>query len=225
MPKVLIKRGSKSQIDAAAAANQLTQGELYLDTTNNELCVGLSASSYARPVQSVGYPLQSGAWYSQPWLSGYASGAVTPAANTIFAIPVWFEKPTAIQKLGVHVSTAAGNNAQLALYDATGNAAGNYPGNLIANGAIATNTTGQKTINVSATLQGLYFLVWLADGAVGLRAESASTLIATGNSVIYSTPPNRHFTGSLTYGTPPSAYPASQSINSTIAQFVYFQAG
>ena len=46
MPSIKIKRGTRSQIDAAATANQLKEGEMYLITDEDRLGVGKSASTY-----------------------------------------------------------------------------------------------------------------------------------------------------------------------------------
>ena len=47
MSKVLIKRGSRAQIDAAATGGQLAQGELYLITDENRPAIGTGASAYS----------------------------------------------------------------------------------------------------------------------------------------------------------------------------------
>lgn len=44
---IKIKRGTRTQLNAAAAANGLAAGEPYLITDENRLAVGLSASTYA----------------------------------------------------------------------------------------------------------------------------------------------------------------------------------
>lgn len=46
MPSVKVKRGTRAQLNAAAAANQLNQGEPYLITDEDRFAIGLSASSY-----------------------------------------------------------------------------------------------------------------------------------------------------------------------------------
>lgn len=46
MPKVFIKRGTRSQINAAAGSAGLNAGELYLITDEGKLAVGTSASAY-----------------------------------------------------------------------------------------------------------------------------------------------------------------------------------
>ncbi len=47
MPKVLIKRGTRAQIEAAKTANALLSGEPYLITDENRLAVGTGTNSYA----------------------------------------------------------------------------------------------------------------------------------------------------------------------------------
>lgn len=46
MPKVYIKRGTRSQLDAAAAASGLNIGEPYLITDEGRIAIGLSLSTY-----------------------------------------------------------------------------------------------------------------------------------------------------------------------------------
>jgi hypothetical protein len=47
MPSLQIKRGTRAQLDAAAAASGLRVGEPYLVTDEHKLAVGLSQSLYA----------------------------------------------------------------------------------------------------------------------------------------------------------------------------------
>jgi len=46
MPTIRIKRGTRAQIDAAAAASQLLAGQPYLITDESRLAVGTSLSTY-----------------------------------------------------------------------------------------------------------------------------------------------------------------------------------
>lgn len=46
MPKILFKRGSRAQLDAAATAGTLNQGEPYLITDEGRVAVGLTSSTY-----------------------------------------------------------------------------------------------------------------------------------------------------------------------------------
>ena len=46
MPKVLNKRGTRSEINSAATANGLNAGEVYLITDENKIAIGLSSSTY-----------------------------------------------------------------------------------------------------------------------------------------------------------------------------------
>ena len=46
MPTILIKRGTRAQLDAAAAASQLHVGEPYLVTDEGRLAVGTAVDAY-----------------------------------------------------------------------------------------------------------------------------------------------------------------------------------
>lgn len=46
MAKIIVKRGTAAQVAAAAAAGQLTVGELYYITNSGKLAIGASPSSY-----------------------------------------------------------------------------------------------------------------------------------------------------------------------------------
>lgn len=47
MAKILLKRGTRAQIDAAAAASQLSAGEPYLITDENRLSVAIAANAHS----------------------------------------------------------------------------------------------------------------------------------------------------------------------------------
>ena len=70
---IRVKRGTTAQIDAAAAANGLQQGELYLDTDRGRLVIGLGTNGYTSLLK--GSDLESfgsdanGAWVR--YQSGY----------------------------------------------------------------------------------------------------------------------------------------------------------
>jgi hypothetical protein len=51
MPKLLNKRGTRDQLNAAATASELNAGEVYLITDENRLAVGLSATTYEAAVK------------------------------------------------------------------------------------------------------------------------------------------------------------------------------
>lgn len=50
MPKVLIKRGTRAQLNTAASSSALLAGEVYLITDENRLAVGLTTSTYGEVV-------------------------------------------------------------------------------------------------------------------------------------------------------------------------------
>jgi hypothetical protein len=46
MPKILNKRGTRTEIDSAATANGLNAGEVYLITDEDRIAIGTSANTY-----------------------------------------------------------------------------------------------------------------------------------------------------------------------------------
>lgn len=48
MPKVRVKRGTLSQINTAASANSLSEGEVYLITDEGRIAIGLSVSTFEK---------------------------------------------------------------------------------------------------------------------------------------------------------------------------------
>jgi len=46
MSKIFIKRGTRSQLNTAAAASGLNQGEIYLITDEDKIAIGLSSNTY-----------------------------------------------------------------------------------------------------------------------------------------------------------------------------------
>ena len=67
MAAIRVKRGTRAQVDAAAASSGLVAGEPYLITDDNVFAVGLSTTTYAefvKPPPSDGsvYAYQNGSW-------------------------------------------------------------------------------------------------------------------------------------------------------------------
>jgi hypothetical protein len=46
MPKILNKRGTRTEIDSAATANGLNAGEVYLITDEDRIAIGTSTNTY-----------------------------------------------------------------------------------------------------------------------------------------------------------------------------------
>lgn len=111
-------------------------------------------------------------YYSHAWDSS-SGGAATAAltANRLYGIPVVVGYPTVFDGIAINVSgaAAAGKLIRLGVYGLALNQAtgiGGYPGALILDaGAVAADSTGNKIIAISLTLQpGWYILSAVTDG-------------------------------------------------------------
>jgi hypothetical protein len=128
MPSILIKRGTRAQLNAAATSNGLNAGELYFIADEAKLAVGVSVSTYtdiAKPQQSITSdasglklvgdtatpgPLMdygtdaSGTkgWYARP-AGGGGGGASLALSSTVFAT-----SPVAI-KIALAVAAISGS--------------------------------------------------------------------------------------------------------------------
>jgi hypothetical protein len=77
MIKIRFKRGTLAQLNAAAASNQLEQGEPYLITDQNKLAVGLSANTYEIINELYVHPNHTGD------VTSSGDGATTIANNAV----------------------------------------------------------------------------------------------------------------------------------------------
>ena len=119
MPAVRIKRGTRAQIVAAAAANGLAAGEPYLITDEGRLAVGTAAGTFAAAAtqsEVQAYPWQMILSGPTAGISaGSRGGAYAGVAGTVTAIAVVCDpngKPTGsnviinLQKVDVSTGTA-----------------------------------------------------------------------------------------------------------------------
>lgn len=100
---------------------------------------------------------------------GVAGGVSTtanedfPAANgSIFVSPFYLATPRRIDRMAIHLKTAAAGNARLGVYDA-GDPVTLYPGRRLYDfGEVSTNATGIRTVTVSPRATLPRGLMWLA---------------------------------------------------------------
>lgn len=145
MPKVLIKRGTRAQIDAAAASNQLAEGELYLITDEDRLAVGTSASTYS--TVALTSEISSGSATAGsvfPWVKrtdtlhvlGDTDGAnlstISLSGGRLYLQPFSVQRELSISGLGIYITTAATGGAVLGIYDTTVISGSETPGSVIA---------------------------------------------------------------------------------------------
>ena len=81
MPSLAHKRGTRSQIDAAASASQLRTGEVYLITDEARLTVGTAINAH-EPVAKQSEAGGGDAWTWQKLPADVANSTVTLAAAT-----------------------------------------------------------------------------------------------------------------------------------------------
>lgn len=117
--------------------------------------------------------LRTNRWYAAPV---GATSPVSPALNNLCIIPVVFQRPVSIDKLGLVVTTAvAASTIRLGIYAEAGVSVGfGYPGALIVDaGTVDTSTTGLKTAAFTKiTLPpGAYYLAYVLQGATGVAVQ------------------------------------------------------
>ena len=176
MPALRVKRGTRAQLAAAAAANQLAAGEPYLITDESRIAIGTGVSGFeatAKQSEVQSYPWQMVLSGPTAGISaGSRGGAYAGVAGTVTAIEVVCDpngKPTGsnviinLQK----VDLATGAAADLCSPDSTivvGSATG--AGTVVSAAAAVTATTwleavcvqgdaGVKSISILATIQRL----------------------------------------------------------------------
>lgn len=219
-----IKRGTRAQLNAAATANALNQGEPYLITNEGRIAVGLSASSYETYCKSseILQPVR-------PSLNlTIAATQIAPttqiqSANALRAFPWHLKKLVTISGFRQEVSTLiAGTTFRLALYADNGSA---YPGAIILNtdlGTYDSATAGMRTATPPSALAlspGWYWLAVNNSGAPTLRAVSAGAI----DNILGSQGgggTNSQVTGwtiSQAYGPMPATFPSGATLLANIA--------
>jgi hypothetical protein len=184
MPSLLHKRGTRAQIDAAATANQLKPGEIYLITDENRLTVGTAINSHAATARQgegaganigvhVAFPVPPGG-YAHLSINATGNNNVAHVADRLDLIPFFPMRSITIDQLRLEVAVAgaAGTTARLGVY--ASNAAGN-PGTLLREGATTIDTAGAGTrttvISPSLTMNAgtIYWIAVLSSGAPSYR--------------------------------------------------------
>lgn len=184
MPSIYIKRGTRAQLDAAAAAGQLAAGELYLITDEARLAVGLSASSYQALAKESEFAGDT-AWPRRaqtPRIVGDAAGtALTTLALTAarqYFVPFVVPRKVSLTGLRISVTTAATGSAAVGIYGNTLVSGDDAPGRLLASATgISTGTTGDKNGALSITLLPgtIYWASLIASAAATVRALAVAS--------------------------------------------------
>ena len=110
----------------------------------------------------VNYPRRTGndAWYTVATCGGIITGSLSPAKDTMWALPFLASKTIVLDRIAVQVMTLkALCLIQLGIYN---NGINMYPGSLLLNaGSVSGDSTGLKTITINQQLVvgNLYWLV------------------------------------------------------------------
>jgi hypothetical protein len=156
MPSLAHKRGTRAQIDAAATANNLRTGEVYLITDEARLTVGTAANAHVPLAKQS----EAGGGGSDPWtwqklLADVANSTVTlapvtglsfaGAANTTYLVEVvgTFTSAATTTGIALALDIPSGSVSGLAVHSTSGNALG-------CNEQIADNSTTAASSGVRA---------------------------------------------------------------------------
>jgi hypothetical protein len=192
MAIIRFKRGTRDQIDSAAAAGQLSQAEPYFLTDEGRMALGLSANSYADcMMRNVDLPMCWPKRSATPKIVGDVAGtALTTLALTAsrqYFIPLVVPRAVTLTGLRIAVTTASAGTASIGIYGNTKVGGDDAPGSLLASvTGLDTGSTGDKTGSLSFTLQAgtLYWASLIASAAATVRALAvASQSTALGRTV------------------------------------------
>lgn len=188
MPSLSHKRGTRAQVDAAAAANALRVGEVYLITDEARLTVGTSANAHqpaAKQGEGTGDP-----WTWSKLAADVANSTVTPAAATGLSFAAAANTMYLVEVIGTFQSAATTTGIALALDIPSGSVAGIavHQSNTatltgaeqIADGVTAGATTGVRAAATNVPIRANFIVsVGATAGQVQLlfRSEVAASAV------------------------------------------------
>jgi hypothetical protein len=175
MPSLSHKRGTRAQVDAAAAANALRAGEVYLITDEARLTVGTSASTHqpaAKQGEGGGDP-----WTWIKLAADVANNTITPVAATGLSFAAAANTMYLVEIIGTFQSAAATTGIALALDIPSGSVAG-----MTVHQSNATALTGAEQI-ADGTPTGATTGVRAAATNIPIRANFVVSVGATAGQV------------------------------------------
>lgn len=154
MPSLSHKRGTRAQIDAAAGANQLRSGEIYLITDEARLTVGTAVGAH-QAVAKQGEGGGSDPWTWQKLAADVANSTVTLAPVTGMSFTAAANTTYLVEVVGTFQAAATTTGIALALDIPSGSVSGQsiHPVSATALGGaeqIADNATTGATSGVRA---------------------------------------------------------------------------
>lgn len=189
MPSLAHKRGTRAQLDAAAGANGLKTGEVYLLTDEARLTVGTAANAH-QPLAKQGEGGGSDPWTWQKLAADVANSTITLAAVTGMSFTAAANTTYLVEVIGTFQSAATTTGLALALDIPSGSVSGIHFHPVSATGLNSTEqiadnaTTGATTgVRAAATNVPLRASFIVAVGATGgavqlqFRSEIAASAV------------------------------------------------
>jgi hypothetical protein len=191
MPSLTHKRGTLAQINAAASANQLRNGEVYLITDEARLTVGTAANAHS-PVAKQSEVGEGGAdpWSWTKLAADVANSTVTLApvtglsftalANTTYLVELigTFQSAATTTGIALALDIPSGSVSGLLLHPTSGTALGGTE--QIADNASTGATTGVRAANSNVAVTARWIIaIGATGGAVQLnfRSEVAASAV------------------------------------------------
>jgi hypothetical protein len=191
MPSLTHKRGTLAQINAAASANQLRNGEVYLITDEARLTVGTAANAHS----PVAKQSEVGGGGADPWswtklAADVANSTVTLApvtglsftalANTTYLVELigTFQSAATTTGIALALDIPSGSVSGLLLHPTSGTALGGTE--QIADNASTGATTGVRAANSNVAVTARWIIaIGATGGAVQLqfRSEVAASAV------------------------------------------------
>jgi hypothetical protein len=191
MPSLAHKRGTRAQIDAAASANALRNGEVYLITDEARLTVGTANNAHS----PVAKQIEAGGGGSDPWswtilAADVANNTVTLAPVTGLAFAANANTTYLVELIGAFQSAASTTGIALALDIPSGTVSGHgfhlistngmNGFDQIADNAVIGATGGTRAPNVNIPISARFLVaIGAAGGTVQLqfRSEVAASAV------------------------------------------------
>jgi len=190
MPSLAHKRGTRAQIDAAAAASTLKTGEVYLITDEARLTVGTATNAHMPLAKQSEAGGGSDPWTWQKLAADTANSTTTPAAVTGLSFTATANTTYLVEVFGTFQSAATTTGIALALDIPSGTVSGQviHPSSataLTGTEQIADNATSGATTGVRAAATNVPILASfiVAVGATGgpvqlqFRSEIAASAV------------------------------------------------
>jgi hypothetical protein len=189
MPSLSHKRGTRAQVDAAATANALRTGEVYLITDEARLTVGTAANAH-QALAKQGEGSGSDPWTWQKLAADVANSTVTLAPVTGMSFAAAANTTYLVEVLGAFQAAATTTGIAVALDIPSGSVIGQALANIsatttgvteqIADNATTGATTGVRAANTNTPVSARFVVAVGATGGtiqLQFRSEVAASAV------------------------------------------------